>query len=370
MGKIFMGFWDCSSCGTKKIRGDVRNCPNCGKPRGNDVRFYMDETSEEVTDVENINKNPDWLCSFCGSLNSDSDETCPSCGHSRDESDLNYFENQEKMNTQHEYVGEPTYSYHDDYGSTTESYSEPVERIVSVSSSVSRTKKRSFNKRKVIIAAAAIALALLIAFIFIPKTRTITVASLPWERTVAVEEYRTVHENSWYLPSGAYDVTTRQEIKSYDHVLDHYEPKTKQVSKQVLDGYDISYSYRDLGNGMFEQVEHKTPRYRTEYHTETYQEPVYKDVPVYATKYYYSIERWVFDHNETASGDDGRAYFPDVTFRSGITRDGGHTEKYWVVDAKEKKYSIDYELWSKLQSGKTAKVKIRAGKITEIIGGN
>ena len=85
MGKIFEGYWNCSYCGTNKIRGSIRNCPNCGKPRGNDVKFYMDSTSQEVANSDKVNKNPDWLCSFCDSLNSDSIEICPSCGHSREE---------------------------------------------------------------------------------------------------------------------------------------------------------------------------------------------------------------------------------------------------------------------------------------------
>ena len=37
-----MGYWDCPVCQTKKIKGTVRDCPNCGAPRGKDVRFYMD----------------------------------------------------------------------------------------------------------------------------------------------------------------------------------------------------------------------------------------------------------------------------------------------------------------------------------------
>lgn len=344
MGKIFMGYWDCPYCGTKKNMGDVRNCPNCGKPRGDDVKFYMDSTSEEVKGADSINKNPDWLCSYCGSINSDSQVTCPSCGHFRDESDANYFENQKKR--EKKYNGTPTYK----------------EQQLPVKQASAAPRK---NKRWIIMAAIA-AMLLLLAAVFIPKTKTITIESLPWERTVAIEEYRTVQESSWDLPDGAWNVSERNEIRSYSQVLDHYETKTRQVSEQVFDGYDTSYSYRDLGNGMFEQIENRTPRYRTEYHTETYEDPVYISVPVYDTKYYYSIERWVYDHDEVAKGDDGRAYFPEYTFRDGITRDGGRTERYWIVDTNGKKYPVEYELWSNLTIGQTVKVKLSLGKIKSV----
>ena len=348
MGKIFEGYWNCSYCGTNKIRGSIRNCPNCGKPRGSDVKFYMDSTSQEVADSDKVNKNPDWLCSFCDSLNSDSIEICPSCGHSREESDLNYFENLDRQNVQE--------TVKDTYQNNNEKeYIKP------------KFKNKKFSLRNLLIIAATILLCAGLVYIFVPKTKTIIVQSLPWERTVAVEAYKTVYDNSWILPDGAYNITEKQEIYSYNHVLDHYETKTKQESKQVFDGYDISYSYRDLGNGMFEQVEHRTPKYRTEYYTTTYQDPVYKDIPIYKIKYYYNIEKWVFDHNEKVSGNDGRAYNPDVVYKDGLTRSGGSTEYYAVIDSKGKKYNIDYELWSKLSIGQKYKVKIKTKTIKEII---
>lgn len=42
MGKLVMGYWDCPYCSTKHIEGTKRECPSCGKPRGQEVKFYMD----------------------------------------------------------------------------------------------------------------------------------------------------------------------------------------------------------------------------------------------------------------------------------------------------------------------------------------
>lgn len=52
MGKIVVGRWDCSYCGTKGIRGSERECPNCGRPRGEDVKFYVDDPKDYVPEDE------------------------------------------------------------------------------------------------------------------------------------------------------------------------------------------------------------------------------------------------------------------------------------------------------------------------------
>ncbi|MBR3642974.1 MAG: hypothetical protein IKN57_05640, partial [Parasporobacterium sp.] len=92
MGKIIEGVWDCKYCDTKKIRGSLRSCPNCGKPRDENTEFYIADPNNYVEDPSKINKNPDWICSFCNSLNSDSAAYCVSCGASRQDSEKNYLE--------------------------------------------------------------------------------------------------------------------------------------------------------------------------------------------------------------------------------------------------------------------------------------
>ena len=103
MSKLVMGYWDCPVCGNKEIRGDVTNCPSCGRARG-DVKFYMKNVEEgssreenDRTDIEYlteeqakyVSKNPDWYCSFCNSLNSDNAQFCGNCGSTREESEAN-----------------------------------------------------------------------------------------------------------------------------------------------------------------------------------------------------------------------------------------------------------------------------------------
>lgn len=80
MGKLIEQLWDCPYCDTKKIGGSKRECPNCSQPRREDTVFYMPDKLTYVDEekAKSINRNPDWVCPFCNSLNSDSDTICPS----------------------------------------------------------------------------------------------------------------------------------------------------------------------------------------------------------------------------------------------------------------------------------------------------
>ena len=84
MGKLVMGYWDCPYCSTKHIEGTRRECPSCGKPRGQEVKFYMDGVrylSEEESQTKG--KGADWLCDHCGNYNSALNTRCSSCGAER-----------------------------------------------------------------------------------------------------------------------------------------------------------------------------------------------------------------------------------------------------------------------------------------------
>ena len=94
--KIVVGVWDCAYCGADKISGEIQVCPHCGKPRGSDVKFYMAGPKQYVKDPDKVSRNPDWLCSYCDTLNPDENKYCSSCGASRADSELNYFQNKEK----------------------------------------------------------------------------------------------------------------------------------------------------------------------------------------------------------------------------------------------------------------------------------
>ena len=166
---------------------------------------------------------------------------------------------------------------------------------------------------------------------------------------------------------------SQEEIYEYKQVLDHYETKTRQVSEQVLDGYDtVVTGHRDLGNGYFEEITSEVPRYRTEYRTETYEEPVYISVPIYETKYYYEIDKWMHDRNIKTNGHDKNPYWGEFTLAD-KEKEGPRTTKYemtgTVMDKKEKEYTfqISEQEWKTYNIGDEITVTINNLGMVEIV---
>ena len=155
-----------------------------------------------------------------------------------------------------------------------------------------------------------------------------------------------------------------ESFDKYDHVLDHYETRERKIPEKVLDGYDVETEYKDLGNGYFDEIEKKVPRYRTEYRIERYEEPVYRDIPVYKKKYYYSIMRWLYDRDETVSGKNNEPYYPKLTL-SDLEREGSRKEEYRIVSGK-RKYKTSREIWDKIKPKSKIKARIDHDEIVEL----
>ena len=334
MSKLVMGYWDCPVCGNREIRGDVVNCPSCGRARG-DVKFYVKGYTEgeslreeelgrfeelDEKKAEEMGSNPDWYCSFCNSLNSDKAEVCSNCGATRADSEANYFDRLKKKQEE-----------------------EAAEQAAQPQSG----SKQQKSSRRPLIIFAAILLAIIGIFVWMNGSKTagdLKVTGLSWIRNINIEENRMFSESGWSLPAGAEQTGTRQEIHHYDSVLDHYEDVQVQRSRQVYDHDE--YTMVDNGNGTFREVSH--PVYRTEYYTETEQRPVYRQVPRYATKYYYNIWRW------TPSRDV--AAWPEYTLAEN-EREGQRSETYrfTVEHTKENKPPVTYRLaesdWQNVNTG-------------------
>lgn len=202
----------------------------------------------------------------------------------------------------------------------------------------------------------------------IPRAKEFTPETFSWVYDIDIESYETVEESDWSLPTGARLDYTEEEIHHYDKVVDHYETKTRTYTEQVPDGYDISYTYSDNGDGTFTEHEVKTPKYRTEYREEQYEEPVYKDVPVYQTKYYYKVDKWVYKRSVTTRGNDKNPYWGDVVLGH-KEREGSHHETYHItgiVDDKTVTYTCSKAIWEQLSKGNTYKIKVSLNTIIEV----
>ncbi|MDE5830498.1 MAG: hypothetical protein K2H53_02185 [Clostridia bacterium] len=353
MGKrLIEGYWDCKYCGTPKIRGGIRECPHCGKPRDENTTFYLSGTHRYVAPevAATVNRNPDWICMYCNGLNSDSDANCTSCGAPRTAKNLNYFENKKKQSEKAE-----------------ESSEVENETEEEKSSLLELSKILSFNTEilgYVLIGLFSLLAVIGIIYLFIPKDKEITITDMSWERTIEIQRYQTVEENDWELPPNGRLLYSRQEFSHYQQVLDHYETKTRQVAKEKIVGYEeYVVSIEDLGNGYFEETTDIRPVYETYYETETYEEPVYRDEPVYRTKYYYEIDKWLYERTERSSESNKTPYWPETTLATD-ERISSKNETYYVtgMDNKDRegRYTMTYEEWMSIKVNQTVTLQISA----------
>lgn len=405
MGRIIEGLWDCPYCDTKGIRGRERVCPVCSKERGEHTKFYMGNPDDYVvpeTEAKKISKEPDWLCSYCDSYNVATSKKCYNCGHIKDEGDIDYFkkhQNDEDKKKQLNITSENKYNSSIKNGTTTRTTgylgnnqtgyphnSTRKSSIDDLDNRVSQHIKKSYNqptkknhkKAGGFLKFGGIGLALfafvwLMCFLFIPKEAEMTITDVAWEYNLQIEEYRTVDESGWSLPSGARLHYSQSEIHHYQDILDHYETKTRTYTEQVLDHYEtVVTGHRDMGNGYFEEITSQRPVYRTETKTETYQEPVYRSEPVFQTKYYYEIDKWMYDRTIKSSGHDKNTYYGEYTLAE-KEREGSRSQDYeFTGKTEDDVYTFDVSKieWDKYDVGDTITVKINNLNMVSIVEDN
>lgn len=371
--RIIEGFWDCQYCGTKKIRGGLRECPNCGIPRGEGTQFYMDTSNINYVKPEvakTISKNPDWLCSFCNSLNNDNETSCSSCGASKSDSEKNYFQmkkEDEKREAKRQIKKEiDDETIEDDF--------------LDIDNQINAIEKKSlksfnlfsnFSLFKIFSILGACFLSFLLVFglicLFKPKEDTLNVLDIKWERSISIEKKQVVKESDWSAPIGSRVYETKKEVYDYDEVIDYWDEDEVVQTRTVFSHND--YNYVDLGNGYFEEV--PVPVYITETYTEVVKTPVYKKVPIYKTKYYYEIDKWVYCRSIDSKENDKNPYWGKVSL-SKDEREGSKSESYMIVatnkDGEKGTYYVDFDDWNQINIGEILNVKLTLGNyILEII---
>ena len=316
------GYWKCPYCG-ETVRADHKDCTKCGTSIPNDVKFFMDTSKPiEYVDKEDENDEANWLCSYCRCQNPAKNTVCENCGAKRETAKGTYE------------VPKP----------------KPQKRTA-----ISMPKK---NHAVWFLLAALLLIGIACVWYFAPVTREGEVVSFGWQREIAVEEYNTFRESGWTVPGGGSVVSSNREIRSYRKVLDHYEYKTKRVSKRVQDGYSVEY--KDLGNGQFKEV--RKPKYKTVYENQKVREPVYRQEPIYDTKYYYNIDKWKETDSLVSRGDDHEPKWAETDLptkvespKYGDKRQGGRKAVYWVIikddKGNEQKLERSFEEWEKLNKG-------------------
>lgn len=416
----YEGLWNCAtpSCGKVGIPGLTKNCPDCGLPR--DVtnqpseRPYPGTSRQTITDPEKQRRasaGPDWNCGEpgCGEINDGDTNKCRRCGNRRSGDDFvspttEYLGGNMADGVVFTDPGQPDRDRADaiipdelqhaqdvisgeaDKPRVSHGYRRPIEDLPGTHTTTALEQDdddslledaQEFIEENGPTIAGVIGTLVIFSIIagvlWSSFLRTepveLTVRQLTWERNVEVEEYRTLHESNWSVPAGGRETRRYRAIHHYDHVLDHYETEHYTVPVQVYDGQE-SYSYNcgtrtiDNGNGTF-SYETQTctgsrAKYRTDYQPRTRQVAVYRDDPVYRTKYDYDIERWVFDHWITAKGGTSETtqtpHWPEASNLSPKQRVGANrTEKYWVVLTSDMDRSyqrtLGYSTWVLLKKG-------------------
>ena len=288
--EIILLFWDCPYCGHKHIPGPTRRCPGCFWWRDRTIDFYEAPDSVVLSPAEVARyAGPDWICKACGAANPETGApreqlVCGNC-HAR-QVDLD--------------------------GGRTPLETLPtgvaVERRLSMVSSSSPitggyVRTISYTDRRILGAVYTLAalglfglgilgLNGLSTWVYRPRPVAAQVLRRHWRVEVPIEERRPVAEGGWTLPAGAYNVRTETRQQSTRRVQVGTKTETVKVPYEEKVGTRTECTTVSRGDGTGERVCSEEPIYETRYRTETEEVPIYREEPVYATWYSYTIDRW------------------------------------------------------------------------------
>lgn len=346
---VRVGRWDCPTCGHKGNLGPETQCVSCGASRPEDVVFYLPKDAEIVQDENRLREarlGVDWICGHCSAQNKASETVCRSCANPRDETSQDVdlqereygldevpFEGRERQRTIH-----------------------PLEK----QRLASPVKGKGIFK-KILIAGAVILAGVLLLRTF-PKQIEVSVDEFRWERTLQMLHYEPVQREAWSVPQGAMNVESFQAVREYRQVFRGYETRTREVRVKVGEEQYVCGQI-DRGNGYFEDKYCTRPIYETR--TEEYQEEVYDQVPVYDTKYRFTVMEWVTHQSNLlrASAGDHQPEWPSTEGKTNTSewKEGPRTQLYEIVvvedDGDRHTEKVGFDFWTKLNQGQKIKAK-------------
>jgi hypothetical protein len=171
------------------------------------------------------------------------------------------------------------------------------------------------------------------------------VVSFSWERSIDLEDYRTVSEDAWSVPPSG---RLTRSWSAY-----HHTDRVYSGSHEECSGYGKQKSCYSVSD--------------------------YRNVDVYQTRYAYDIERWVFVRALIESDSGQHAVWPglellglDATEVIGHVRPGGEHETYTVVLDRGGKLGLisrtaGEAVWTKLVVGQSLSVNAtNAGTVRSV----
>ncbi len=307
------GKWRCPYCSGVNRGADLA-CQGCGATRDEDVAFFLEDHAPEVADaalIERARSGADWLCEHCGTSNPAPAARCAQCGVERGAAS--------SREVRELRPGPP---------SALRSAAAPP-----------APAGRAFRLGCALLLLLLAGFCAITGYFALRKTNeSVSVARLEWERSIAVEAYRTVRDEAWEgeLPSGARVLSRSRKV--------HHNEREQVGSERVKVGV------KDLGNGFFEDVYESRP--------------VYRERPVYRDRVSFEIERWVPARSERANGSDASPLWPPLNLARG-EREGARSESYVVVLQGAKRsyrYSVrDPAGFAQFRAGQEFEAVIRGG---------
>jgi hypothetical protein len=349
----YEGKWRCLRCATVNLGRNV-NCLTCGVKRSEDVEFFLDDDVSAVTDdklLQHASAGADWICQYCSGNNRVFETRCTSCGSTRSAADKQLIEETRGIND----------------------WSEAAQKAFRVSAEPQNAqfvpKKSFFSSRFFkfgllalgILAPLVIGLfGILIYISTLTYAVEVEITGLEWQRSIKIEEYRTVSETAWEgkVPKNARVQSNERALHHTDHVPNGTRDVSENYTEQVADGSERYVCGRkNKKNGYFEDEYCTRTKYKSVTKTRTKTETVYKDVPVYKTRYTYLIDKWVPAGEKTTSGNDFNPKWANFVADNVRTREAGRLESYNLLckelggKNKPHKLKLTPENWSKFQNG-------------------
>lgn len=345
---VRVGRWDCTTCGTKGIYGPETRCPNCGAARPEDVRFYLPSEAELVTDEARLREaraGVDWICGHCRTQNKAADTRCVSCDNPRDDISEDVA------------LTERTYGLDE---VPTDSFA--PKRTLHPDEIAARQPRRRTSPLRWLLYAALVVLVGYVLLRAFPRSITVTIADFAWERQIQMLHHEAVSQEAWQVPSGAFEVESFRAVREYKQVLRGYETRTRTVQVKVGEERYVCGQI-DKGNGYFVDKYCTRPIY--ENREETYEAPVYDQVPVYDTKYRFKVMKWVAHERNLlkASGQDHQPRWPDLSRYAGQSdwKEGSRQGTYTVIvredDGDIHREVVGPRFWEGLQAGQGLRAK-------------
>jgi hypothetical protein len=302
--------WDCDHCGTIGLLAkSQRHCANCGAKQNADKRYFPKEGESRRVDGHNY-EGADRACGACKAPQSANARNCTHCGAPLDGASQ-------------------------------------IRGIAALREPAARTEKKPRRWWLLALIMALIGVAgTAIWYRFIRKRSEIMIVTAHhWERTIPIEEYNDVAEQTW------------RDSMPRDAVLSSCRPK-KRSSRSIPDGEDCHTEKQDRKDGTFEVVKKCKPKYR--------EEPVMGDWCSYKVRRWKEVPQSALRSAGTGLAPTSPAGAPpaDTAATLGAKRAGAQRATYILV-LGDQKCDVSESTWRKRQDGEKVKVQVRvsSGKI-------